>query len=314
MGYCVIFDTNAYRNLASSNSLKESKFLLREIQSKESAMGIIPLMSSTVAMELLSHLKDNCLSRNFHECRRSAILMYLHCSNNGNYNLLPLPEVQIAHEFFRLEDKRTINTQRGLGQILYELSQKCVWLVRWKRRKDISRIRDFVYGGENFYLQSMENICKKFDPTYSNWKLFQRDKKKRKEFLDFLKSQKFKDETAQAMLEAVSLNLVSQNLSPVPVNSKMISNYSSSRIVSLVFRQHVWEGLTTGLKLSRKKNGNYIWDEYILHSCIGTINGNRVIIVSSDRKMKNAAKEVFGQTQQAVMTLEDYYSFIGLKR
>lgn len=314
MGYCVIFDTNAYRNLASSSSLKKSKYLLREIQSKESAMGIIPLMSSTVTMELLSHLKDNCLSRNFLECRRAAILMYMHCGNDKNFNLLPLPEVQIAHEFFGMKDKRTINTQQGMGLILYELSQKCVWIVKWKRRRNLSGIRDFVYNGESFYLKSLEDICKNLDPSYSNWKLFQSDKKKKKGFLNFIKSQQFKDETAQAMLEAVSLNLSSQNLSPAPVNGNMISNYSSSRKVSLIFRQHVWEGLTSGLKLSRKKNGNYIWDEYILHSCAGTINGNNVIIVSSDRKMKNAANEVLGQSQQSVMTLDDYYSFIGLKR
>lgn len=74
----------------------------------------------------------------------------------------------------------------------------------------------------------------------------------------------------------------------------------------------MWEGLTEGLKLSRKKNGNYIWDEYILHSCIGTVNGDNVIVVSSDRKMKNAATKVLGQTQTSVMTLDDYYSFIGV--
>ena len=55
----VVFDTNAYRNFVSGKPLEQIQKEITDIVQKEKAHGNIAHMSTTVAMEIISHLKDD---------------------------------------------------------------------------------------------------------------------------------------------------------------------------------------------------------------------------------------------------------------
>lgn len=308
----VTFDTNAYRNIVSRSTLNEAKNKILEIQELECKKGITPMMCTTVAMELLTHLADDPNAQSYKSCLTASQVMYIHCGNASEFRLLPLPETQIAKEYFNIENQKFIDTQTAIGQILFAISQSPSEETVKKHSKEIAMIKQFIADAEQTLSMGIEEMCKSLDSTFSNWTLFATDSVNRKKYLDYINSESFQITTASAYLYALAIKLQEQgytiDLTEEQV-TKQIQTYIQSYQTSLNFRAWFFSQLVNGgFDLTAKSRTNFLWDELILHFIGHKCNGEEILLVTSDKKMNDAAKRV--NSKALIKTYEEYLDYI----
>lgn len=311
----VVFDTNAYRNVVSQKNESESKQLIENIKNQENSKEIIPMMSSTVAMELIKHLHDEPNSRSFKSCSTACKIMYEHTGNSEQFRLLPLPETQLAKIFFKIDNKKALQTQKSLGVLLYELTKNLEESIN-KYSTQISEVANFMNKAEQVYVDGLNSLCKQIDPSFVNWPPFQNNEKKRSEFLNYVKSNSFQENTAIALLSAVEHDLIKQGktiIIPPNIRSEQVSIFIDSYKIPLNFRSWVWSQFVNGdFNPEKKSRANYIWDEYILHFADKKANNHQIMLVTCDNQMIGAAKRV--NKNCLIKTFDEYLKFIGVKK
>lgn len=310
----VAFDTNVYRNLASRKSIQDAKRQLEEIKEKENEKNITSMMSTTVAMELLSHLLDKKDSISFVACHKACQLIYQHCGDPHGFRVLPLPETQISMEYFGIQNKQFQDTQIAIGQLLYRIYRDPSMNTITQISSDIQKIKNFIHDAEATLITSIEEMCRKIDPSFSNWTLFKDDDKKRKSFLSFVRSDNFKRETALAYLCAINLKLISQGYN-VSLTEDMIkdmcSTYLESYSASLEFRSWGFCQLVNGgFDLSKNSRTNFLWDELILHLVGHKCDENPICLITSDKKMIEGTRR--SKSKGLIMNLNDYLKYLGI--
>ena len=91
----------------------------------------------------------------------------------------------------------------------------------------------------------------------------------------------------------------------------LIQVYISSYQAALSIRRFFFEQLTNpGFDLTTNSRANFLWDEQILFFVGHQCSGEKVLLVTSDKKMLNAAVQT-GYASD-VMSLSDYKVFLGI--
>lgn len=140
----VVFDTNSYITLTSKPSLEKCREEIRRIKELEKKHGITALMSTVVASELLKHIYDGNRFYPEGNYTKGIITQYAHCGDTISYGLVPVPEVQIAHDFFNKEFTQGIETQKNLAQICYEFFANPTEETLKKHEVNIRRNKEYV--------------------------------------------------------------------------------------------------------------------------------------------------------------------------
>lgn len=311
----VVFDTNAYRDLAANKTADETYALTQTILEKETQQGIKAFMSTTVAMELLYHLQDNNLWRSYRSCIKAAPAMYLHCGDKDHFRLLPLPETQIAQTFYGVEASSSILTQQSIGKILFDLSQGDAATVALSYSAELTKVHQFIEDAENTFATEMDNLLAVYDPNYKHdWYPFVNDESNRRKYLNMVDSDEFFTGTAKSFIIAVGMLLHSKGLiNRVPLYNDLdaaadiyVKNYGPS----LLFRRRYFKYLAGGgFDITKNSRANYLWDEQILHFAGHEANGEQIMIVTTDANMKSAINDY--DTNMPVMTLSEYLVFLG---
>lgn len=310
----VVFDTNAYRNLVSNLTLDDAKNKIQVIKQYESKKNIMPMMCTTVAMELLTHLADLHNTRSFKSCLNACQVMYIHCGNSSEFRLLPLPETQIAKEYFNVESQAFIDTQIAIGQILFKISRSpCVNTVN-AYCGTIDKIKKFIASAEQTLADQVECMCKNLDPRFSNWTLFIADNANRRKYLDYIHSEEFQNVTASAYLCALAMKLCEQGykieLTEEEIRNK-IQTYRQTYQAPLNLRAWFFSQLVNGgFNLNSNSRTNFLWDELILYFMGRKCNGEEILLVTSDKKMNEAAKRV--NQNALIKTYDEYLGYIGM--
>lgn len=311
----VVFDTNAYRGLVSRQSLDSIMELSLSLRSAERDKGIVAMMGSIPAMEILSHLLDDKCSRSYNSCLKAAVLMYNHCGDENQFNLLPSPQTQIAKEYFGLVNNSAITTQQSIGQILFQISKDPSESNINSLSEQLISIKKHVQESEQVLIDNIKEFCHQVDPSYENWKLFYNNQSMRDKYLNFVDSDLFKKTTALAMVQAVNIQLNQQgyNCSPTKEElNKMVNEYVHSYPASLEIRKAFWKQfLNPGFDLEANSRANYLWDEQILHFVGHTTQGQHLSLITSDKQMILAALK--SDQRDDVMTLQEYLKYIGLE-
>ena len=312
----VVFDTNAYRDLAANKTADETKTLTQTILEKEAQQGIKASMSTTVAMELMYHLQDNNMWKSYRSCIKSAPAMYLHCGDASSFRLLPLPEVQVAKTFYNVEATASIMTQQAVGQILFDLSQGDAGAVALKYSNELAKVHQFIEDAEQTLAQEMDNLLAYYDPNYKHdWNPFVKDEYNRRKYLNMVDSDEFLTTTAKAFIIAVGMMLKAKGvISKLPGYNDLdnaaelyVKNYGAS----LLFRRRFFKYLAGGgFDITKNSRANYMWDEQILHFAGHSVNGEKIMIVSTDGNMKAAANDF--DSQIPFKTLNEYLAMLGL--
>lgn len=309
----IIFDTNAYRNFVDGKSMTEIKKEICEIKAKEQNEGYIAFMGTTVGQELLSHMKDDCESRSFKSCIKAVQAIYWHCGDSNEFRLVPLPETQLAKEFFNVENKKSLNVQQVVGQVLYQIANNPTSDTIKKYDSELQQIIDFINDAEKTLAGCIEQLMKNIDSSYSDWTLFKDDEKNRKKWIEFVRSYNFKLLTALAMLVALCYDLEGQGIAiklvGIDEQKKQAENYISRYAAPFELRKYWMEKLLGHFDLTKQSRSNFIWDERILHQAGKTINNIPILIVTSDGAMKECAERV--NPQNEIITYNDYIQQLG---
>lgn len=312
----VVFDTNAYRNLGAGRTAKETMTFVEEMLIKEESLGIKAHMSTTVAMELLYHLQDNTLWKSYRSCIKAAPAMYLHCGDDSQFRLLPLPEAQIAKTFYGIEASSSVMTQQAIGQILYELSKGDATTISAKYSIELAKVHTFIADADANLAMEMDSLLAVFAPNYKHdWYPFVNDESNRRKYLNMVDSNEFDTCTAKAFIIAVGMMLHSKGLiQRVPLYNELdnaaeiyVKNYGPS----LLFRRRFFKYLAGGgFDITKNSRANYMWDEQILHFAGQTVNGEPILMVTTDGNMKAAIHDF--DASIPAKTLDEYLVFLGM--
>ena len=311
----VTFDTNAYRDLAKDVPLNDVKTMMSEMMNLEVQKGVTAFLGSVSSMEMLSHLVDNRFSKAYRACIRACVAAYQHCGNAQQYRMLPSIESQVAHSFFQRDNQSAINNQKTLSNLLY-----LIWQTPSKKTvnaKDMypsfKSVKDKVVASEQTLIEEIWNYCMSIDPSFDNWSLFVSNQSKRTKYLNFVRSADFKVESAMALIEAVRMHLNEQyqNITLTGAEMrKMAENLVKHFPVAFKLRTYFFEQLLQpNFNLTENSRANFMWDEQILYYVGQTIQGQDILLVTTDKKMLEAANKL--GYNRFVMSLKEYLKFLG---
>lgn len=310
-------DTNFYRKIVEEISIKDMwkvDAIVKELTRAERKMGIRAMMGSIATSELLSHLLDDPKSRDYRSCLKACKVMYGHCKVDENsFNVLPSPQTQIAKEYFGKINQLAINTQQTLGGVMSQIAKKPNGKTITKFSSELTQVKDHIQSTEQCLINEMLGMCKQIDPSYTNWHLFVGDKRKRTAYLNFIRSQAFKEQTACAMLVAVNMQLTQQGLLPPKpvVTQNMVNTFVGSYQVALSLREFFFsQFLNPGFDLSTKSRANFLWDEQILYFVEKQVGNEDLILLTSDNKMCDAAQNC--GVRDKVMKYDEYIDYLGI--
>lgn len=145
-------------------------------------------------------------------------------------------------------------------------------------------MQSYRLHAENDLITQVVNLCKQLDPNYTNWNFFAKDQSNRTKWLNFVRSQTFKDQTAEAFLTAVYQKIQTQGCQIFTKSQihAMMPAYVTSCQAGLSLRQFFWEQfITEGFDLTQKSRANFLWDEQILFFVGRQVRNNCVVLVTS---------------------------------
>lgn len=310
-------DTNFYRKIVEDVSIKKPwklDAIAKELIKAEKKKGIRAMMGSIAASELLSHLLDDSKSRDYRSCLKACKVMYNHCREDKNsFRLLPSPQTQIAKEYFGKINLSAIKTQQILGVVMSHVAKKPKSKTITKFSNELTQVKDHIKDTEQCLINEVLGMCRQIDPNYTVWHLFVGDKTKRAAYLNFIRSQTFKEQTAYAMLIAVNMQLTQQGIMPQTpaVTQQMINTFVLSYQVALSLREFFFsQFLTPGFDLSTKSRANYLWDEQILYFVDKQVDNEDIVLLTSDKKMCDAAQTC--NVRNKVKKYDEYITELGL--
>ena len=308
----IVFDTNAYRKFVSGKQIDQIHDEIDELVAKEKSKGYLAHMSTTVAMEIVSHLKDREEEFSYKSCIKAAQAIYYHCGDEYAFRLAPLPETQIALEFFGVKNEKSIRTQTTIGQVLYQIAKDPTKENISKYDSEIQKVIDFIHGAENCLIESVEEMARSIDSNFKDWTLFKNDKNSRTKYLNEIKSEKFLLTTSLAMLTAVFFDLENQGIVLKKYSKEEIVNqsndYRQRYAAPLELRRYWMTQLPNHFDMTKKSRANFIWDEKILHLVNHTIDGEPILLVTGDDKMHDSAKNV--NPEAKIVKLEEYLEML----
>ena len=153
---------------------------------------------------------------------------------------------------------------------------------------------------------------KSIDPSYSDWTLFKDDESNRTKWLNFVRSDSFKLQTAFAFLVALCYDLVNQGAQLKTISDNdiktQVDQYMTSYAAPLELRKYWMEQLVGHFDLTKNSRANFLWDERILHQAGHTIDGVPIMLVTTDSKMKECALKVMPSCE--IVTFADYLQLL----
>ena len=310
----IVFDTNAYHNLVFEKTNEEVDKTIHEIVRRQEELGIISLMSTTVARELICHLFDNGVFDENGDCTKAIRAIYEHCGNIETYNLVPLPETQLSRELFGINNTKAEEQQKAVAEIAFNVF----------KNPTIDNINHYLYNIEKIRKHNDEAECA-FENMLSIIKGISLPSGAT--FSKIANSEIFKMETATAYIcaLAVDLGIITSNDIRADGSKTIVPSIIIEKAEEYLKRYpapiEMRSSLIAKLDMpnfnpSKKERLNQIWDEQILHLVNHQIEGTPIILVTSDKGMISAANKVCPTSAALVpfgkyiISLDEYISYL----
>lgn len=313
----VVFDTNAYRDIVHNLSYEKSCELINTMKDAETKMGLHPNMCLSVLRELIANF--NGYEKLKRECANAASVQYWHCKDEKveQLRVLPLPEDQIAHCFYDVQDPDFISHQTQLMDIIEDLVKKDTDKTIEKYAEEINSISDFVRRVENEYSQcviSFINDCvgenhKKEKPFCGH----DEELGKYKEYLKDVESI-FLD-IAHTRLTEIENRLIDDHVKAHPSSKEEFEGYKKLYVrhfrPALMMEYQMLTLLPNGYNPELPKHKNLVWDEQIMMILGNTSQDKPFILVTHDKDMFTAAQT---QTKNVeIVNLLEYFDMINVE-
>lgn len=309
----VIFDTNAYRYLASGKNWERIDSLIEEIKRKEAKNNIETLMSSVVAMELLAHVASK-KDKQYQKCLNAIKAMYLHNGNKDNFQMVASFDLQIARSFFHKDFSKKIETSQAIGQILYHLATKPSPHTFKKFQHNLNRIQKHIKESEEDFVNGMRAIVRIIDPSAVGWRIYEHDDAKRKKALEYIRSEQVSVELAMSWICAVYIHLLMND--EVNVEDKFDFLDMSHELIKhfpepIILHKQVLENLVNSdFDMAQNNRANFLWDIQLMFIAgDNKMSGDKLYLVTSDDAMKQAANKCGHHLN--ILTFEEYMDVLG---
>ena len=304
----VTCDTNFYRKIVENidvNNIDQLKQIAETLINAEQKYNVVSLMNPIVAEELLHHLLDDKESRDYKSCLKAIVIMGMHCFDKKMLcpRVISSPSSQVAHLLFGYSCESFDST---IATVICDISNDVKNIEKHKGR--IQSVKKHIENSEQVLIQAINDLCKNIDSNYTDWNLFFKSDANRKKYLKFVRSELFSNITACGFLEAV--NVVTQSAKEITEDDT--TKFKELYKVGIELRRYFFEQLINpNFDLTKKSRANFFWDEQILFSVGNTINEIPIKMVTSDKKMIDAAnKKGF---QDSVMNFDDYITFLNVQ-
>lgn len=306
----VVFDTNAYRELAGGGDIETAFRRVEELRGEERRAGIQPLASPTVLMELIAHLADPA-DPSYRPAKAALTAAGVHCmmSEGGSSHvaIAPSPDLQLCHTLWgRWPDdlQKMDNTIRGVAQAVADgPSDENLETFR----EDLMLSAEAVDRAEQAFAMSMrqhliKNLRAELDEATKG--------ATRKEVLDafrkYLDSDRARRMVAEAHVRRAMSHLgdITDSDEEIGRKGERIERWFSVAIELYV--RIVRKIAESNWDLTAGKGGNYLWDLQVAF-LVGKeheIQGRRTLVVSADKEIIAAAADA-GVTD-VVQPYEDY--------
>lgn len=301
----VIFDTNAYRNFVFDKSSDDCISEIEDIVAIQNSKNITSFISATVAEELICHLYDGNSFDSEGDCTKALRSLYAHCGNDKNYKIIPKPEVQIAKDLFGEIDKRGISTQAAVAQICYALYKNPV-------DTEISKYADQISDIKRHNEEVEFEVGKFFDDLADLWRNSKDKDDKKSESIKYISALSF----VVSVAEKNGYKGPKDYESLQEIFGIMTNIYMSQYPAPLQMRDNFVRKLTNPrFKPNKPERVNMVWDSLILHYSHQSINGDPIIIVTSDIAMREAAIQTSPSHSSTpfsgnVVTLQEYLDWL----
>lgn len=301
----VIFDTNAYRKFVGGKSSEECLENIGKVIRLQKEKGITSIMATTVSEELINHLYDRNGFNPEGDCTKAVRTMYAHCGDSRQYGLVPLPETQIARDFFGKENTSALETQRSVALVCHGLFANPTETEAKKYEGQIRQIRTYIAGVEN----EMADFLLQLSDIWRNCK--DHEDQKAREVVDA---------TALAFLISVAekcgIQLAQSQAELQEQFKNAVRVYKEMYAVPLKMRElFVRKFRDPQFQPDRPERINMVWDEQVLHAVHQSINGEPILLVTSDKGMMEAARKSVTSPNTCfsgdVASLEEYLSWLG---
>jgi hypothetical protein len=308
----VVFDTNAYRNLVKKCGFRDVSSEVSKIKEMEKSKNVTTFISPIVGRELLYHIVDKD-DKDYSSCIKAIKAMYEHCGDYAKYNLLATPEIQIARDFFNVENIPAIETSNAICQMLFHFSKDQSDEIFSKFDTNLKLNKDDIISTEELLTKDIYKWIHQIDPTANSWKVFETDNNKRKQFLNYIDSKNFDIEIASALLCAVYINLIDKDLiskrDQYDIQDMIPKFINTYKIPISLQRYFVKQFAFSFFDLTKKPcRCNFIWDVYILFAAGQTTNNSPIFLVTDDKAMTIESLKINPNTP--IMTYDKYIDFL----
>lgn len=315
----VIFDTNAYRYLATGKTNRQLDKLIKKIKHREQDNGIEPLLNPIVARELLAHIA-NKRDPSYKKCLMAIKALYYHSGNNSDYSMIPTYELLISKAFFNQVIDRRLETNTALGQIVFNFAKNPSQYVFTKFQRTLNLNAQDVKCVEEGFADGMKQFLEIFDPNLSGWKAFENNPIGRKKALKDIRSKDMSIQLAMGNLFIVRQALVKEGKLPHKEYEDILAELRPMAVdfidifpEPLALHKSVLENLVNSeFNLYEKSRSNFIWDILMMYYVGQNFIGNaKTIFVTSDKAMIESALST--NPKNTVLTFDDYMKYLNLK-
>ncbi len=292
----VIFDTNAYRNIATDKDVKDIETAVLHFKQLEQKNQIVSLMHPIVIKELLYHVAGERNSLHY-LCVKALKAMFFHCGDNVRFGVLADFDLQISRFFFKVIDPNRERIDTQLGEIVCALGLKDTDHVLKRYQYNLKQIRAQIKETEDFFKNQLKGFIKKIDPNADSWSILQNDANKRKKAIEYFKSEQIEKEISLGYISMAYQNLLSKGLIPTESNESLLKKGEVFREIFQapiqLYKSLLQKFVQPEFDMDSKSRENFVWDIHIMftigdHVVSGTIS--QLYLITSDNEMINAAK------------------------
>lgn len=312
-----VFDTNAYLNLVSQKSFDEVRDFVERIKEAEASKGYHAYIHPVVSQELMYHLLDIQPENPTYTYTKACVALYNHCSNKetDQYFMAPYTELQRAHAYWNIENTVSIETEKALADILYDIENEPTDATVMSHRDALEKNKRFIDSAEQGYVHAIEDLKNDVlskHPECKSWREYLSVKKNKDELTAHLNSVDFKRTLAVAAINAIVLELQMFGMR-VPTIQQMedaIDYYLEDAAASIELQCRIYRHLDNpDYQFDQPQRINMIWDSRILSILGHRIAEEEILLVTSDNEMRTAATVM---PHGHIMSYNDYLTTLGI--
>lgn len=287
----VVFDTNAYRNLAGANP-PAGGWTTAALVARERQRGITSYVNPYVVMELASHLSDPTKPA-FAECRTGLEALYEHCRVDGGdeFRLIADSESLIAHMLFGREPSGSADTTQALAKFTAMVANTPPGPLPPLMAKDSKTLADILHARETAFIADMKSVVNRLNPAASDWNPLGADPSSRDARLKDVRSPKMPWSIALGHVLKARTQLGMPTAAPTLEDETDAVLKAGSASITL-YRDILERLVATGCDMTKKARQNWIWDMQIAFA-VGQDFGDPpkpLVLVTGDGAILDAAK------------------------